>query len=186
MADEKRKVLSDRRKRILRLTLSYIIFIFINIVLNRLVKSAGLPLYLDNVGTLLGAVLGGYLPGIFIGYATNIINATADISNMYYAGISVLVAVAATFLAKRGFFDKVWKVIFVIPVLAIIGGVIGSILTILIFGTDRTVIDQILYDFKYDLLDKAITVIVAFIIIKIAPKRLSSRTRRRRTDGLSG
>ena len=174
MADEKRKVLSDRRKRILRLTLSYIIFIFINIVLNRLVKSAGLPLYLDNVGTLLGAVLGGYLPGIFIGYATNIINATADISNMYYAGISVLVAVAATFLAKRGFFDKVWKVIFVIPVLAIIGGVIGSILTILIFGTDRTVIDQILYDFKYDLLDKAITVIVAFIIIKIAPKRLSS------------
>ena len=48
--------------------------VIINFVLPRTASYFGIPLYLDNVGTLLAAVLGGYLPGIFVGYLNNIIN----------------------------------------------------------------------------------------------------------------
>lgn len=165
---------SDGAVRKLKLVLIYVLFILINISANRFVKYLGLPLYIDNIGTLLGAVLGGYLPGIFVGYLTNIINSTADITNMYYAGVSVLIAFTATFLAKRGFYDTWWKALLTIPFLAFFGGGVGSVLTWFIYGSDLTFAAQLWSDLKLDLLDKAITVVISFVLIKILPKTSSS------------
>ena len=71
------------RSKKIRLFLVYVLFVFINMSVNRLVKALGLPLYVDNIGTLLGAVLGGYLPGIFVGYITNIIKIFNFISSFF-------------------------------------------------------------------------------------------------------
>ncbi len=159
------------KKNKVKLILVYLLFVFINISVNRLVKYFGLPLYVDNIGTLLGAVLGGYLPGIFVGYITNIINATADPTNMYYAGISVLIAITASYFAERGFFDKFYKSLVTIPFLAFFGGVVGSVLTWFIFGpSEQGFLGQISYDFMLDIVDKAITVAAAFALMKIMPK----------------
>ncbi len=168
----------------------YILLVLINIVLNRLVTRLGLPLYIDNVGTLLAAFLGGYLPGIFVGYATNIINATADPTNAYYAGISVLIAVSGAFLARRGAKEKLSKALLSIPVFAFIGGFLGSILTYLMYGFGMgegisapfaikllqkgslsVFWAQMISDVSIDLVDKAITVLIVFIIIKFTPKK---------------
>lgn len=73
---ERKPVDTKRKTGKLKLVLAYLLFIFINISVNRLIRFAGLPLYVDNIGTMLGAVLGGYLPGIFVGYVTNLINST--------------------------------------------------------------------------------------------------------------
>ncbi|MBO4445411.1 MAG: hypothetical protein J5782_00495, partial [Clostridia bacterium] len=143
MSEEKKRSASRPAAKIARLILVYMLFIFINIAINRLVVKAGWPLYVDSIGTLLGAVLGGYLPGIFVGYLTNIINATASVDNLYYAGISVLIAVSATFLAHRGFYDKFWKALLTVPFLAFCGGGIGSLLTICISGAESGVFHQI-------------------------------------------
>ncbi|MBR6004500.1 MAG: hypothetical protein IK068_07260, partial [Lachnospiraceae bacterium] len=78
--------------------------------------------------------MGGYLPGIIVGYMTNITNMAGSVDNVYYASISALIAIATSFLASKGFFEKTWKVILTIPVLAFIGGALGSILTYLIYG----------------------------------------------------
>ncbi len=159
------------KKNKFKLLLVYCIFVFINISVNRLVKHFGLPLYVDNIGTLLGAVLGGYLPGIFVGYITNIINSTADPSNMYYAGISVLIAVTATYFDDKGFFSSFLKSLVTIPFLAFFGGVVGSVLTWFIYGpSEQGFLGQIGYDFLLDLVDKAITVVAAYGLLKIIPK----------------
>ncbi len=162
-----------KRKSKIRLILVYCIFILVNIVLNRFVKGLGWPLYVDNVGTALGAVLGGYLPGIFVGYVTNIINSTADPTNLFYAGISVLIAVSISFMAERGLYKSFWKALLTIPVLAFIGGCIGSVLTYFLYGSDIGFWAQIWNDFKLDLLDKAITVVIAYAILKLIPKKAS-------------
>lgn len=165
----------DTKGRKAKLFLIYLVFVFVNILVNRIVKAAGLPLYVDNIGTLLGAVLGGYLPGIFVGYVTNIINATADISNLYYAGISVLIAITATFFAKKGFFDKFWKSLVTIPFLAFFGGVVGSVLTYFIYGPgELTFWQQIFSDYKLDLVDKAITVVAFYLIKTLLPDKFIS------------
>ncbi len=162
------------RSKKIRLFLIYVLFVFINMSVNRLVKALGLPLYVDNIGTLLGAVLGGYLPGIFVGYITNIINASADVANMYYAGVSVLIAVTATFFAKKGFYEKLWKALITVPFLAFFGGCVGSVLTWFIYGSDTTFLRQLLYDFKIDLIDKTITVLGFYLIHMFLPKSVSS------------
>ena len=162
----------ENKCRKVRLFLIYLVFVLVNMAVNRLVKAAGLPLYVDNIGTLLGAVLGGYLPGIFVGYVTNIFNATADISNLYYAGISVLIAITATFFAKRGFFDRFWKSLITIPFLAFFGGVAGSVLTYFIYGAgELSFWQQILADYRLDLIDKAITVVGFYAVKSLLPDR---------------
>ena len=176
--------------RLGRQFLCYLLLVFINIALNRLVTRLGLPLYIDNVGTLLAAFLGGYLPGIFVGYATNIINATADPTNAYYAGISVLIAVSGAFLARRGAKEKLSKALLSIPVFAFIGGFLGSVLTYLMYGfgmgegisapfaiklLEKGSLSvfwaQMISDVSIDLIDKTITVLIVFIIIKLIPKK---------------
>ena len=168
------KSFNDGLTRKVKLILVYSFFVFINIAVNRIVVHMGLPLYVDNIGTILGAVYGGYLPGIFIGYVTNIINSTDNLENMYYAGISVLIALSATFFAHKGFYKKLWKALLTVPVLAFMGGGIGSVLTWFIYGAGNSFLSQLWYDFRIDLLDKLITVLGAYLLILVLPKNLSS------------
>ena len=53
--------------------------ILLNLVLSTAVSVFGLLVYLDTVGTVAVAVMGGYLPGVIAGFATNIITGNAGI-----------------------------------------------------------------------------------------------------------
>ncbi len=165
--------------------------ILINYILPRSATALKLPLYLDNVGTLMAAVLGGYLPGIAVGYLNNIINMRGNPGNAYYVVLSTMIAASGTYLGRKGFFDKFCKALLTIPVFAFIGGVLGSILTYLLYGFGmgegisspfaRTLLEngtmnvfwaQMTSDVIIDIIDKAITVVLAYIIIRAIPKSL--------------
>ena len=51
-----------------------VIGVLLNILGIKLNEVLGLPFYLDNVGTILSAMAGGYIPCITVGFFTNIIN----------------------------------------------------------------------------------------------------------------
>ncbi len=165
--------------------------IAINFILPRTASALRLPLYLDNVGTLTAAVLGGYLPGIFVGYLNNIINMRGNPGNAYYVVLSTMIAASGTYLGRKGFFDRLEKAVITIPVFAFIGGALGSILTYLLYGYGmgegisapfaaallkdgvlNVFWAQMLSDIAIDLIDKTITVILAFIIMKLIPERI--------------
>ncbi|MCR5672102.1 MAG: HD domain-containing protein [Lachnospiraceae bacterium] len=165
--------------------------VLINFILPRLATYFNVPLYLDNVGTLLAAVLGGYLPGIFVGYLNNIINMQGNPGNAYYVVLSTMIAASGTYFGQKGYFDKFRRAVVTIPVFAFIGGVLGSIITYLIYGFGmgegisapfaRRLLEsgklsvfwaQMTSDIVIDLADKGITVILVFIIIKLIPDRL--------------
>ncbi len=163
----------------------------INFILQRLAGVLHLPLYLDNVGTLLAAVLGGYLPGILVGYLNNIINMQGNPGNAYYVVLSTMIAAAGTYLGRKGYFKKFGKACLTIPLFAFIGGVLGSILTYLLYGFGmgegisapfaKTLLEsgklsvfwaQMLSDIVIDLVDKGITVVLVFFLIKIIPEKI--------------
>jgi response regulator RpfG family c-di-GMP phosphodiesterase len=154
--------------KLARIILFLALAIAVNILLNRIVKTFAESLYLDSVGTMLAAILGGSFPGVVVGYLTNIINMTADQTNLYYASISVLIAVATYGFAKKGFFDKFWKALVTIPALAFIGGILGSVLTYFIFGSDV----NFWHNFLLDIIDKAITVVIVFAVVKLIPEKM--------------
>ena len=82
-----------RRRSLRNALLLALCCVVLNTLLSRLVVMLGLPIYLDSVGTLLAGALGGYLPGIVVGYATNLIGSLRDPISAYYASINVLLAV---------------------------------------------------------------------------------------------
>ncbi|MBR6486370.1 MAG: hypothetical protein IKT17_06730, partial [Lachnospiraceae bacterium] len=165
--------------------------VILNFVLPRAMSHFGIPLYLDSVGILLAAILGGYLPGIVVGYLNNIINMSGNPGNAYYVVLSTMIAASATYLGARGYFKKFTKALLTIPVFAFIGGVLGSVLTYLLYGFGmgegisasfaRSLLEsgrlsvfwaQMTSDVAIDIVDKTITVILAYIIMKLIPDRI--------------
>ena len=61
-----------------------------------------IKLYLDNIGSALAAALGGYIPGIVVGFLTNLVNGIGDINTTYYGSLTVLIAVCSAWFAVKG------------------------------------------------------------------------------------
>ncbi|MCR5590757.1 MAG: HD domain-containing protein [Lachnospiraceae bacterium] len=161
--------------------------IALNILLGNAVSALGLPLYLDTVGTVAVAVIGGYLPGVTVGFLTNIIKSFSDSSSLYYGVLNVLIAVFATYLADRGWLKKARGIIGTIAVFTFIGGGLGALIPWFIEGLsfDSESLSGILYETGFfnfeishilssiimDLPDKTISVLLVLVILYIVPKK---------------
>ncbi|MBO4579191.1 MAG: HD domain-containing protein [Clostridiales bacterium] len=168
-----------------------ILGVAVNVALKELVIYLGLPLYLDTIGTVLAAVLGGYLPGVIVGLLTNGLAAIGDYSSMYYAVLNVMIAVVAAWFSDRAYIKKVWGIILFIISLALIGGGLGTILPWCLDGVplETEALSAKLYDMGLtnvplaqltanilvDLLDKTVTVAIALITLRFLPEKLCSK-----------
>ncbi len=144
------------------------------------------PLYLDTVGTVAVAAMGGYLPGVLVGFATNIIKSFSDPTALYYGVLNVLIALAAAYLSQRGWFKKIIGCLGSILVFTFIGGGLGCLMPWFMEGLDfdsaplagviyetglfGAGLSNIISNILTDLPDKTITVILSVMIIKIIPE----------------
>ncbi len=161
--------------------------IILNLLLGRIVTSFGLPLYLDTAGTITVAVLGGYLPGVLVGFATNIIKSIGTPSSLYYGAINVLIAFFATLIADNGWFKKIRGIIGSIFIFSLIGGGLGSLIPLFMDGLsfyseslsgvisryiflDPTV-SHVISSIIMDIPDKAVTVIIVLVLLRIIPEK---------------
>lgn len=141
----------------------------INFTFNGLTKIFGLPLYLDTVGTIASAAIGGYLPGVVVGFATNLIKSISTPDSSYYGFVNVLIALLTAFFAKRGWFKKWWGIGGSILAFTAVGGGLGSLVTYVIQdGTQREVFHQIISDLP----DKIISVSLAILILRAIPEKI--------------
>ncbi len=85
--------------------------ILLNILGTRINGWLNLPFYLDNIGTILTALVGGYLPCIAVGFFYNIIVGIGDNMTTYYCFISVLIAWVAAFFMRTGWLTKFPKML---------------------------------------------------------------------------
>lgn len=188
--------MQETRRSVNRYTLLLIpLGILVNFLGAQLALYFKLPLFLDSIGTIFCAALGGYLPGIFVGFFSNVFNGIADPITLYYGIISILIAAATTFFAKRKAMTKCLRALLLALFLACIGGGLGSVLTWLLYGFDfgngisapfaimlngsmgmPKFLAQFVADMGIDLLDKLITVAAVFVLLKVAPQKLKDRT----------
>ena len=163
--------------------------LLINILGVRIALTFRLPLFLDNIGSALAAALGGYVPGIIVGFLTNLVNGIGDYTTTYYGSLTVLIAVFSAHFARKGWYEKPSRIPLIILTFALIGGGLGSILTWTLYGFsfgegisaplahliyDKNVLDlfwsQFTADMLIDVADKTITVlIVTFILKSLSP-----------------
>ncbi|MGX8703373.1 MAG: hypothetical protein ACSW8H_02845, partial [bacterium] len=183
-----------------RSCLSLLCIVAVGIALNLLGTKINavleLPLYIDSIGTILSALLGGCIPCITAGFLTNIILGVFDSYTTYYCVISVMLAVAAVGFAKhlRRFRPK--YILLAILTFAFLGGVVGGALTLLIEGVSfgegfapnlaadickavpmGYIASNFLSCFLVDFVDKAISTIAALLIYRLLPARLGENLR---------
>ena len=161
--------------------------ISINLLSYKTINAFGLPLYLDTIGTILVASMGGYLPGVAVGFFTNILKSFNDPASMYYGVLNVIIAVTATLIASKNF-KKYWQKILVsILSYSFIGGGVGALipwfmdnitfdsefLSIILYNNGLTSIffSHLFASLIMDLPDKIITVFVVEVILHFIPKR---------------
>ncbi len=172
-----------------------LLMILVGVIINYLGVKIALffswPIFLDSVGTILIAALGGYLPGISVGFLSNLINGVSDPITLYYGIIIILIAMCAAFAAEHRMFAKIWTSMMMILFFAFIGGFLGSLLSWMLYGFSiGTGISapyavflyekmgmgefsaQLLADVIIDVLDKTITVAICMAIWYILPARL--------------
>ncbi|MBP5159787.1 MAG: HD domain-containing protein [Lachnospiraceae bacterium] len=182
-------------KRSTRIVILCLIGVALNLLGDLLVRMMSIPLFLDSAGTILASVIGGYLPGVAVGFLTNIIKMIWDSASVYYGSLNVIIALIAALFARKGWLKKIPGMLGLVLVLPFVGGFLGSILTWFLYGFAGEGISvsfvrrlyesgsispffaQIIADFLIDLADKLVTVIFVMLVVKIMPEKLIDKLR---------
>ena len=161
-----------------------------NLLFGALSGRLHLPLYLDTVGTVATAAMGGVLPGVIVGFFTNILKSLTDSSALYYGVLNVLIALTAAVFARRdGFsFRKPKKMLRAVLVFTLIGGGLGAMIPWMLEGitpdnaalTRRLVrtglfneaAAQVTTSLLTDFADKAVTVLIVLLIVTLLPEKI--------------
>lgn len=153
-----------------------------------------LPLWLDSIGTCIGAVLGGPIIGAVCGAANNLIYGftTGDTITLVYALTSLGIGVAVGIMARLGQMEKLPGAILSACVAGLTAVVISTPLNIIFWGgttgnvwgdavfawsqTSRmpVFLGSLLDEVVVDVPDKLITILVVYAIVKGLPGKLTS------------
>ena len=153
-----------------------------------------LPLWLDSIGTCIGAGLGGPIIGGICGAANNLIYGftTGDSITLVYALTSLGIGVAVGIMARLGRMKKLSGAVLTACVAGFVAVLISTPLNILFWGGTTgnlwgdavfawsqasglpVALGSFLDEVIVDVPDKLITLLIVFAIIKGLPKKLTS------------
>src|SRR5574344_841655 len=149
-----------------------------------------LPLYLDNIGSVIVAALGGPLPGMAVGYVSNFLGSFGEPDALYFGVLTVLIALSSAICSKYGLFKHWWGFVVVDILFILIGGAIGSVIGWFLYGgqVGGTISEkyafyllkkgfepftaQFVGDIIVDAEDKTITTVMLWAALRFYPKKL--------------
>ena len=153
-----------------------------------------LPLWLDSIGTCIGAVLGGPVIGAICGAANNLIYGftTGDAITLIYALTSLCIGVAVGIMARLGQMKSLkgavltacaggFTAVAVSTPLNILfwGGTTGNVWGDAVFAWSQAsampvALGSLLDEIVVDVPDKLITLLITYAIVKGLPRKLTS------------
>lgn len=122
------------RAKYLRSVAFCIVCVALNVIGAILASTLKLPIYLDTLGTILVSIVGGYIPGIVVGYASNLIKGLITHTSIYYGIVNVIIAVVTVKLAQHGWFKRLSRTILAGILLAFVCGSIDLVLSFSLNG----------------------------------------------------
>lgn len=165
----------------------------LNVGIGAIVGIIKLPIYLDSIGTVIAAALGGWLYGATVGVLAVIIAAVAITPTApAYAGTAIVIALCASILVKYGFLRATAMTVIGGLVIGVASAIASAPVTTYLYGgvslagadavtaffkaMGNTLIESvILGGLATDPVDKIATSIIALAILKTLPKRLFQR-----------
>lgn len=162
----------------------------LNVGVGAIVGIVKLPIYLDSIGTIMAAALGGWIYGSVVGVlAVTIAAVVIAPTAPAYAGTAVTIALCASILVNIGFLRTiamtaiggllvgVASAVASAPVTTLIFGGVSlagaDMLTILFKTMGHTLMESvILGGLATDPIDKLVTSLIALAILKTLPRKL--------------
>ena len=109
--------------------------IALNWVANSIVEMLKLPLFLNNIGTVLNAIVLGPVWGAVTAIMTNVILALiVRWTYLPFALVGVVVAFLSYFFFRKGWYKKSWKVITSGAITGIVASAVATVISVYVFG----------------------------------------------------
>jgi energy-coupling factor transport system substrate-specific component len=163
--------------------------IALNWVANSIVEMMKLPIFLNNIGTVLNSIVLGPWYGAATAVLTNLVLAlTVRWTYIPFALVGVLVAFLAHWSFKHGWFRSLWKILVSGAVVGAIGSVLSTFISVYAFGgfsgagndiitAGLVAAGQKIFNATFmsnlptTMIDKMITFWIVWSILKIFPSR---------------
>ena len=184
--------MNDIKEQFNTITLVMIpVAIAINLAVGQLVLA--LPIYLDSIGTVLVGVLAGGWAGALTGLLANIIwGFLGNPTYVPFAAVAAVIGLLAAFFARLGWFKSWWKVLLGGLLTGLVAALLSAPISAYVFGgVTGAGTDALVAFFRSagegvlgasfaqgavsDPLDKAITFLLVWLIIRALPKRFLAR-----------
>ena len=167
--------------------------IVLNIAIGQLVSLLKLPIFLDSIGTVLVGVVAGPWAGGLTGLFTNLIwGLISSPVAAAFAPVAMVIGIVAGLCARYGLFKNWWlavvagviitvfNAIVAVPIrLYMFGGITGSgadFITAYMLALGRDLFGAVAVTvFTSNLLDKVVTAVLAWGVVKALPERTSAR-----------
>jgi len=144
---------------------------FINGAFGWVVARFDLPLYMDTIGTVFVAVIAGPWAGALTGVLTNIVLGIVSPGFIPYWPVPLFIGLVTGFCANAGWFKNLRKVALTGIFIALTAATLSTLIAINLYG-------KFVFNGSYFLVkepvDKIITVLLVYIIVKRIPERYFS------------
>jgi energy-coupling factor transport system substrate-specific component len=168
--------------------------IAINLAIGQLIYAVKIPLYLDSIGTVLVGVLAGPLAGALTGLLSNLVWGLTGLNVTYapFAAVAAIIGLMAGLFAEAGWFRSLWKVLVAGLITGLVAAIVSAPIAAYVFGgVTGSGTDVITAFFRNagagilpasfaqgvssDPLDKAISFLLVWLIVKGLPARFIDR-----------
>lgn len=168
--------------------------IAINVVVGQLALAVKVPLYLDSIGTILVGVLAGPWAGAITGFLSNVIWTVTGwwTPAIAFAGVAAIIGALAGAFAQAGWFRGWWRAVLAGLLTGLIAAVVSAPIATFVFGgvmgsgTDALVAlarsigltslsANMAQGAFSDPLDKAITYLIVWGLLRALPKSFMAR-----------
>ena len=148
----------------------------LNLIGSAIVDFFNWPVYLDTSGTIFIAALGGYVPGIAVGFFTNLLKSIFESSEMYYCTVSILVAIVTAYFVPKKNFNIPCKILILITFLTFLTGIFDLLIEDFLHSTNflKAVSEfelNLAANFQNELFDKTLSVLLAYFLFRMTPTR---------------
>jgi energy-coupling factor transport system substrate-specific component len=174
--------------------------IAINIAVGQLIYTLKIPLYLDSIGTILVGVVAGPWAGALTGLLSNLIWGLTGLNVTYaaFAAVAAVIGLLAGLFGENGWMIRWWKAILAGVITGLVAALISAPISAYVFGgvtgagTDVTVAifrgigfgilpASFAQGVSSDPLDKGITFLLVWLIVRALPMRFKARFPRAET-----
>ena len=160
----------------------------LNIVVGQIIGSVGIPLYLDSTGSVLVAALAGPWAGIATGVLSSLVWSAFNPSVLPFAAPSAAVGGLAGVAIKHGALKNIATVLLSGAVIGIVVGMLAAPVAAFVYGgtagvgtgavvsllreMGHSLLQSVtLQSFISDPLDKAVVMLLVWLVLKSLPKR---------------